>query len=331
MEESKLLRVLIYDKLDEKGRAISGERRAMAAFSDEEAQQKFVDDAKLDRERIKFDYFEGDRTNLPESAQPNDICFALYKKWSKEGPFELSGYSYTKTFEDVAAGYDHFVMPLLIDKSHEETEAWKDAAMRARLGTGKAYREAKKALARLPEQEREKREAEFLTDFAQNAYKVFKPKTRREVVAVQGALILGLIWVAVMIFLVPESPNLAENVGEVSWLPGASNISYFRSPEMLVFECQVPWNRAQAYVPTEFEPVRNSEFMRYLVYLPNANPEPMQGLEMSGEDFEKWNAHFKAVVPEGYQARFEDGSILLYDTAKGILYGQVQGTTRDFF
>lgn len=331
MDTKKTLRILIYDKLDDQGHAIPGERRALAGFSDEQAQQQFVEDAKLERERIKLDFFECDTFDLPETAQPNHICFALYKKWARDGAFELSGYSYTRSFEDTATGYDKFVMPILVDKSHEEMEAWKDAAMRARLGSGKTFRAAKRALAKLPAQEREKREAEFLTDFAQNAYKVFKPKTQREAVAIKSAIALGLIWVAVMFLFIPEEPSLAENAGSVPWLPDASNISYFRSPEVIVFECQVPWQRAQIYIPAEYKPVRDTEFMRYNLYMPNANPEPMQGLEMSSEEFEEWNAFFKAQIKDGYEATFSDGSRLVYDTTNGMLYGFLIGDTRDLF
>lgn len=331
MEDSKTLRILIYDKLDEKGRAMPGERRAMAAFSDEKAQIKYIEDAKLEGARIKSDYFQADRQNLPETAQPDHICYALYKKWSRDGAFELSGYSYTKSFEDTGAGYDQFVTPLLIDKTHEETQAWKDAAIRARLGSGKAYRDAKKALARLSEQEREKREAEFFTDFAQNTYKVFKPKTQREVLAMRGAITLALIWIAVTFLLVPEEPSLVENANSVSWLPGASNVSYFRSPSMIAFECSVPWQRAQSYANAQFQPVQDLEVMSYRVYIPNANPEPMQGLKMNDSEAEEWNTYFKRTVKDGYRATFEDGSYLVYDSNSGQLYGFVQGETRKQF
>ncbi|WOO40120.1 hypothetical protein [Rubellicoccus peritrichatus] len=326
-----MLRIIIYDKLDKEGRAIQGERRAYAAFSDEAAQQQFIADANLDEERIKFDYFDAPTRGLPESAQPRDICYALYKKWAMNGPFELSGYSYTKSFHDQAVGYDNFVMPVLINKNYEEAEAWKDAAIKARLGTGKAYREAKRALEKLPQQEREKKEAEFLVDFAQNTYSAIKPKTRREVHAVQICFAIAVIWIAMMLFFIPEDPESGENVDSVPWLPKASNVSFFRAPEFAVFEANVPWSEAQKIVPASFQPIQNGEIVRYNIYLPNADTSKAETLEMSPAEFEKWQNSRKATVVEGFKAEAQDGSIFLYDSKAERLYADVKSDSRSNF
>lgn len=326
-----MLRVLIYDKLDDQGRAITGERRAIAAFSDETAQQQFIQDAKLEPERIKFDFFEGTIEELPETAQPEHICYALYKKWSQGGPFQLSGYAYTKTFPDVTGGYDQFVMPVLINKTHAESEAWKDAAIQARLGSGRAYREAKKALEKLPEQEREKREAEFLVDFAQNAYRTIKPKTARETRAVQAAIAIAIIWAILMFLFVPIRPSAGENLRSVSWLPRATDVSYFRSQEMVIFECRIPWQQAQTLVPAEMRPARDTEFTRYTLYRPGPNASPEQSLAMTPEEFEQWNSRHTVTVRQGYLAELDDGSRFLYDSVSGTLYGLAYGDTRKNF
>lgn len=326
-----MLRVIIYDKLDKDGRAIQGERRAYAAFSDEAAQQQFIEDAGLEEERIKFDYFDAPTRGLPESAQPKDICYALYKKWAMDGPFELSGYSYTKSFHDQSGGYDHFVMPVLINKNHEEAEAWKDAAIKARLGTGKAYREAKRALELLPQQEREKREAEFLVDFAQNTYQAIKPKTRREVHAIQICFVIAVIWISAMFFFIPDDPEAGENLQSVPWLPEASNVSFFKSPDFIVFEATIPWPEAQKIVPANFEPTQSGEIVRYNMYMPNAQTSKAETLEMGAAEFEKWQNQRKATTNDGFKAEAPDGSVYIYDTKSERLYADVRGSSTSSF
>lgn len=322
-----MLRILVYDKLDDKKHPIPGERRALAAFTDEAAQQSYIADAGLEADRIKFDYFDAPRSGLPTTAQPDHICFARYKKWSRNGPFELSGYAYTQSFQDDAAGYDEFVMPILIDKSHEETVAWKEAAIQARLGMGRAYRQAVKALERLPAQEREKKEAEFLVDFAQQTYQAFKPKTRREVTALRLGLVLAVASVLVWLFLVPEQPQIIENAPSVKWLPEGRNVSAYRTPEVVVFEADMPLDAAQALFPGEWHLEMNTHIMRYQIFSPEWNNTDQ--LEMDDSEFEAWQNRFKASVPRGMVARLSDGSELLFDLDAERLYGNIRGESRD--
>lgn len=324
-----MLHILIYDKLDDKRRPILGERRAIAAFTDEAAQQAYIEDAELDTERLKFDFFDASTEGLPLSAQPNDIVYAFYKKWTRTGPFELSGYSYTQSVERDAVGYDEFCVPVLIDKSFAEGEAWKEAAIRARLGTGREYRQAKKALESLPSQEREKREAEWMLEAAKQTYAAIKPKTKREASLVKLFTLLIPIAVLAWLFFIPEPPNVAENVESVPWLPDMSDVSYFRATDLIVFEGTTTQEGAEKIAGTTLKPTVSSKVNRYLMFMPTTIA--VDGEAMSAEDVENWQNKFSLEVRNGRYVKLPDGSEFAYDVKTGRLYGSVRGETRERF
>ena len=289
---------------------------------------KFVTESGLASEELKFDFYEPQKEGQVVRLADIKMCYALYKKWSINGPFELSGYSLTQSYRDIEGGLDEFIMPILVNKSYAEIEDWKKSALKAaaaelqkqelpsevtRKGAGKPVKE--------------KREAEAFLRFTQQAYSAVKPKTKRERHELKIIAVLAIIWIVVMIYLVPGRPKLVEHAQSVSWLPGVTDISYFRAPDLVIFEGKTSLENAMTLSPGTLKPGDDGVIARYIMFKPESSDVDANKLASDSDEFERWQGQFQAKVSKPYAVSFPDGSRLLYDSMNNTLYGYLQGET----
>ena len=331
-----IIRIVIQEKLDENDRPIAGERRAIAAYTSQNLLNRYINDAGLNKDSLKFDFYEPEKDSNYIAPKNTDICYVLYKKWSIHGPYEISGYSFSQSFQDAKGGLDEFVMPILLNSTYDEIEAWKKSALKAAASalttppfalTNKKDKTKTKTKARRSGIDREKQEAAALLSFAQRAYQAVKPKSLRERTELKIIGVFAIVWIISMFFIIPSRPKLVDNAASVNWLPGVTDVSYYYTTELLIFEGHTTLKQALEIGPVKLKPVATSSIARYTMFKPETNKANPEALEKDPKAFERWQQQFQVRADKCYIAKLPDGSRLLYDSKNQTLYGYIQGNT----
>lgn len=298
-----------------------GSLHALGAFSSKEKQQAYQQAAGLKDSEIRLDFFNG-----PFDSDVN-VIYAGHRRWNMDR-FQLGGYFRTEGDAWNSVTQEGYVSVLRIDTTFEAEQALQKEALERYAKLQKRWRLS--TIDELVRREgQQKVRANITLRFYEDALESFRPKTQRDMRALYALIACLLILPLSVLFFLRQQPSYGENLKSVNWLPDtASNISFYRSKQIQVYEFTMDFESFQAWAGSQALDIRqltNEQIIsRYKAYLPTpknkqASPPPTDGNLVSIE-FQDWQSKISAKVSDGFIIRGKDDIRILYDKTAQRVY-----------
>ncbi|WP_308984112.1 hypothetical protein [Thalassobacterium sedimentorum] len=292
-----------------------GSLHALGAFTSKEKQLAYQKESGLKDSQVRLDFFNG-----PFDEDIN-VVYAGHRRWNMD-LFQLGGYFKSEGEAWTWVTQEGYVSVLRIDTSYQEEKALQQDALERYAKLQRRWRLA--TYEELVEREgADKARANIKLRFYEDALESFKPKTRRDLRALYAFAVLMLCFPFAIFFLLSRGPDYGENIDSVSWLPNyASDISYYRSKQVQVFEFKVSGEDFKRWAESRGMSVRrlvNQEIIsRYRAYIPTPNSRSSSPATPGGvltiEQFESWQDDISAKVARGLIAESPEKEIAIYDS-----------------
>ena len=303
-----------------------GSLHALGAFSCREKQQAYLVEAGLTDSQVRLDFHNGP---FPDDTK---VIYAGHRRWNMNC-FQLAGY-----FNDEHSAWDcvtpeGYVSVLRIDMPYRTEKELEQQALQHYAHVQKRWHlSSYKELVKREGADRAR--ATITLRFYQDSLQAFNPQTSRTIPG-RYALSISILTALLALLLIDNhTPSHAENLASVDWLPPyASDIGYYRSPQIEVYEFKVSeanfqhWAASNGMQVTQLNEPR--DLMRYKAYLPNAlsalgaagSTEDHVGLEQ----LQAWQQGMHIRIERGLLASSASQTLAIYDPDSGTAY--VEQTT----
>lgn len=298
-----------------------GSLHALGAFTSKEKQLAYQRESGLDDNQVRLDFYNGP---FDEDIQ---VIYAGHRRWNME-LFQLGGYFKTEGEAWTWVTQEGYVSVLRIDTTYEEEKALQQDALERYAKLQRRWRLA--TYEELVEREgADKARANIKLRFYEDALESFKPKTRRDLRALYAFVVLILCLPLAVYFFLSDGPDYGENLESVGWLPAyASDISYYRSKQVQVFEFKVSGEDFKRWAESRGMSVRrlvNQEIIsRYKAYIPTpagkSSAPATPGGVLTVEQFESWQQNISAKIDRGLIAEGADKEIAIFDSTTNKAY-----------
>lgn len=301
-----------------------GSLRALGAFTSKEKQKAYQEASGLTSSQVRLDFYNG------PFNETTKVVYTGHRRWNMDS-FQLGGYFLSEGEAWNSVTQEGYVSVLHIDILYEdelklEAQALDQYAKLQKKWRLSTYEEL------VAKEGSDKARANIMLRFYEDALQSFKPKTRRELRALYAFIcLLPILPIAILAYL-DRHPKYAENVDTVKWLPDtASNISYYRSSQVQVYEFKIPpedykkWAALNNLTPT---PITQSQTLsRYKAYIPaNAqNTNTPNNTDTSATTFKQWQNAISIQLTQGLIATNPQKATTLYDpSTRTAYYEQLQ-------
>lgn len=291
-----------------------GSLHAIGAFTSKEKQLAYQKESGLDDSQVRLDFYNG------PFDQDVKVVYAGHRRWNMN-LFQLGGYFKSEGEAWTWVTQEGYVSVLRIDTSFEAEKALQQDALERYAKLQRRWRLA--TYEELVEREgADKARANIKLRFYEDALESFKPKTRRDLRALYAFVVLILCLPLAVFFYLSGGADYGENLESVGWLPDfASDISYYRSKQVQVFEFRVGSENFKRWAESRGMKVQrlvSQEIVsRYKAYIPTPagkSSEPATpGGVISVEQFEAWQNDISAKIATGLIAEGADDAIAIYD------------------
>lgn len=242
-----------------------GSLHALGAFTTKNKQRAFQQESGLSDSQVRLDFYNG------PFDEDIDVIYAGHRRWNMD-LFQLGGYFKTEGEAWTWVTQEGYVSVLQIDSTFAEDKQLQEDALDRYSKLQRRWRLT--SYDELVENEGpDKTRANIKLRFYEDGLESLKPRTRRDIRALYAFAILLIFFPLAALYYTSQSTNYGENVDSVRWLPDeASNVSYFRSKQVQVYEFQISpeaftkWAQERGMF---VRPLRSQEIIsRYKAYVP---------------------------------------------------------------
>ena len=298
-----------------------GALHAVGAFTTKEKLQSYLSESGLDESNTRLDFFNGP---FDEGMQ---VVYAGHRRWNME-LFQLAGYFKLEADAWNEVSREGYVSVLRIDTTYaEELQLEKEALERYAKLQRRWRLTSYEELVR--KEGSDKARADIKLRFYEDALESLKPKTKRDRKALLLLCFILLCLPFAALFYLGSQPTYGKNEASVDWLPeSASNISYYRSKQISVFEFDISGVNFKRWAEGRGMRVRrlaeNTSISRFNAYIPAESRVPETSDDASGEapsvEFNAWQSAISARIERGLIAEGSDGAKAVFDGSANKAY-----------
>ena len=300
-----------------------GSLHALGAFTSKERQSAYQSAAGLKNNQVRLDFHNG------PFDEATKVIYAGHRRWNMNR-FQLAGYFKTEGESWTTVTQEGYVSVLQINTDFNSQKALEKKALERYEKLQKRWRLS--SYEDLIAQEGAKKaRANLMLRFYEDALESFKPKTRRDLRALYALFGLIVALPFAIFFFLNTAPEYGVNVDQVKWLPDyTSNISYYRSKQVQVYEFQVSLENFKAWAASKGMQVQRlstlTNLNRYKAYLPPDQEQQNQSIAPDGyvsvEQFQTWQAAISIRIQDGLVAQnpAESSATAVYDPKTNKAY-----------
>ncbi len=300
-----------------------GSLHALGAFTSKEQQSAYQSAAGLKSNQVRLDFHNG------PFDEATKVIYAGHRRWNMNR-FQLAGYFKTEGESWTVVTQEGYVSVLQINTDFNSQKALEKEALERYAKLQKRWRLSSYEDL-IAHEGAEKARANLMLRFYEDALESFKPKTRRDLRALYALFGLIVALPFAIFFFLNNAPEYGVNVDQVKWLPDyTSNISYYRSKQVQVYEFQVSLENFKAWAASNGMQVQRlstqTNLSRYKAYLPADQEQQNQPIAPDGyvsvEQFQTWQAAISIRIQDGLVAQnpAESSATAVYDPKTNKAY-----------